>query len=77
MSNPTGARPQTSTVTAPHRQPDVAEADRMEQQTPAVPDELDAPQPSVLAVEADEGDVLEQSVDVPLDSEDLDYPPES
>ena len=73
MSNPAGPRPTTDPHTGTGG---TSEADRMEQQTPAAPeDERDpADEVTVLAAEADEADALEQLIAVPLDE---DYPPTS
>ena len=50
---------------------DVPEADRLEQYQPALPDDPDALDvPPSDDPEAPEGDVLEQSIVVPLDEED-------
>jgi hypothetical protein len=57
---------------------DTAEADRLDQVTPVDAaaggdDEIGRPR-ALTPLEADEGDALEQAIDVPLDD---DYPPDS
>ena len=49
---------------------DVPEADALEQQLSARPGEVGSPLQPVGDREADEADVLEQEIDVPLDDED-------
>ena len=55
---------------------DAAEADRLDQDTSVDEDAADtlAQVSPLTTLEADEGDALEQAIDVPLDE---DYPPDS
>jgi hypothetical protein len=50
------------------------EADRLEQETPLLADSDEPVTPPEPPLEADEGDVLEQAMQVP---DDEDYPPDS
>jgi hypothetical protein len=59
----------TSAGEASNPDADVPEADALEQQLAARPGEAGAPTGPVGSREADEADVLEQEVEVPLDDE--------
>ena len=61
VSEPTENRPDPAAVEAP-------EADRLEQQTPVEEDAVPSP-PTSTPYEADEGDALEQSIEVPVDDD--------
>jgi hypothetical protein len=56
-------------VTEPGFPNDVPDADALEQQLSARPGEAGTPSASVGGREADDADLLEQSVEVPLDDE--------
>ena len=57
-------------MTEPDTPSDVPEADALEQQLPARPGETGSALRPVGGIEANEADVLEQDVDVPLDDDD-------